>query len=149
MHFSLDILLISCYRWRCTFLFSLIFGIPTIFVAFINVFSYEVISWPTVYGALTLQEIILFVLATIIQVSTCKLSVWNHKQCIPCMRLLLLCPLQGKCFISDWTVIMNCSPRICVICVFFPFFSRFSADISFMCLHLRVFVTELPIWKCW
>ena len=65
---SLCLCLCLFYRWRCTFLLSLILGIPTVFVAFINSFGKEAIPWPKIYGGVTLQELILFILATIIQV---------------------------------------------------------------------------------
>lgn len=37
------------------------------FVAFINSVKEDLIPWPTIYGGVTLQEIILAVLSTIIQ----------------------------------------------------------------------------------
>lgn len=68
VYVSLSLSLLLFYRWRCTFLLSLILGIPTVFVAFINSFGKEAIPWPKIYGGVTLQELILFILATIIQV---------------------------------------------------------------------------------
>ncbi|XP_019862991.1 PREDICTED: copper-transporting ATPase 1-like [Amphimedon queenslandica] len=55
-------------RWKCTFLLSLILGIPTVIVAFANVFDKDLVNWPKIYGGVTLQEVILFTLATIIQI---------------------------------------------------------------------------------
>jgi Cu+-exporting ATPase len=58
----------SIRRWRCTFLLSLILGIPTVIVAFVNSFGVELIEWPVVVGSVTAQEVILLILATIIQI---------------------------------------------------------------------------------
>ena len=49
-------------KWALTFGFSLIFGIPTAVVAFIPV------TWKEITPGLTDQELILFALATVVQV---------------------------------------------------------------------------------
>ncbi|XP_064404796.1 copper-transporting ATPase 1-like isoform X4 [Halichondria panicea] len=49
-------------KWRNTFIFSLVFAIPTVIVAFMP------IEWPVIAPGLNLREVLLFTLASIIQV---------------------------------------------------------------------------------
>ncbi len=53
-------------KWRNTFIFSLVFAIPTIIVAFMP------IEWPVIAPGLNLREVLLFTLASIIQVPYTK-----------------------------------------------------------------------------
>ena len=50
-------------RWRCTFLLSLIIGIPTIIIALI-----PISLWSTITLGLTWKDFILALLATIVQI---------------------------------------------------------------------------------
>ncbi|XP_064383927.1 copper-transporting ATPase 1-like isoform X2 [Halichondria panicea] len=52
----------SLRRWYITFFFSLVFGIPTIIIAFTSV------EWPVLTPGLNLREVLLLTLASIIQV---------------------------------------------------------------------------------
>ncbi len=54
----------SLRRWYITFFFSLVFGIPTIIIAFTSV------EWPVLTPGLNLREVLLLTLASIIQVYT-------------------------------------------------------------------------------
>ncbi len=54
----------SLRRWRNTFIFSLVFGVPTVIIAFMS------IEWPVIVPGLNLREVLLFSLASIIQVYT-------------------------------------------------------------------------------
>ena len=98
--------MIYLHRWRNTFFLSLILGIPTIFVAFINSFHYEVIHWPVVYGGVTVEEVILFILATIIQVSgifTLYLPVLDFATCVILLSFSLHRYLEGINFMFQHT----------------------------------------------
>ncbi len=52
----------SIRKWRNTFIFSLVFGVPTMIVAFMP------ITWPIITPGLNARDVILFTLASIIQV---------------------------------------------------------------------------------
>lgn len=52
----------SIRKWKLTFIFSLVFAIPTVVIAFIPV------EWIVISPGFTAKEIILFVLSSIVQV---------------------------------------------------------------------------------
>ena len=53
-------------RWKATFLFSLIFGVPTILI------SFAPMDYGSILPGLTIKELVLFILSTIVQVSDCQ-----------------------------------------------------------------------------
>ncbi len=53
----------SIRKWRNTFVFSLVFAIPTLLFAFMP------ITWPVIVPGLTVKEVLLFTLSSIIQVN--------------------------------------------------------------------------------
>ena len=53
----------SIRKWRMTFIFSLVFAIPTVIIAFVPV------EWWTLTPGLTGKEVVLFLLSSIVQVS--------------------------------------------------------------------------------
>ena len=52
-------------RWKVTFFFSLIFAIPTIIISFAS------LDWNEIVPGLAVEDVVLFLLATIIQVCVC------------------------------------------------------------------------------
>ena len=52
----------SIRKWKLTFVFSLVFAIPTVIIAFVPV------NWVLITPGLTAKEIVLFFLSTIVQV---------------------------------------------------------------------------------
>ena len=50
-------------KWRTTFIFSLMFAIPTVIIAFVPY------GWKDIVPGLTAKEVVLFLLSTIIQAS--------------------------------------------------------------------------------
>ncbi len=54
----------SIRKWRNTFVFSLVFAIPTLLFAFMP------ITWPVIVPGLTVKEVLLFTLSSIIQVNS-------------------------------------------------------------------------------
>ena len=53
----------SIRKWKWTFIFSVVFAIPTFIIAFIPV------EWVTIVPGLTAKELVLFALSTTVQVS--------------------------------------------------------------------------------
>ena len=62
----------SIRKWKWTFVFSLVFAIPTIIIAFIPV------EWATIVPGLTAKEPVLFLLSTIVQVSGTPMQIFQQ-----------------------------------------------------------------------
>ena len=56
----------TIFRWKVTFIFSLLFAVPTFIVALVPV------DWHVVIPGLTVRDVILFFLSTVIQVGVVR-----------------------------------------------------------------------------